>query len=210
MCKKIGDFNEDGYSDILVRSLLGVLHSVLSDGLGGFNSPGSALSGLPAGSIYFNDMNNDGVLDLLALDNLLGILTVSLGNGDGSFASGTTINVGVLPGDLIAVDINHDGFQDVIVLNVGGSSVTVLLGDGLGGLVEAVGQILDDLLGVIGGLIGGLPVAMVSADFNGDCRVDIAIWSDLNEEYVITLNQTGPDPSDLIFCAVFDDLSANL
>jgi hypothetical protein len=50
---EIGDFNEDGYSDILVKSLLGVLHSVLSDGLGGFNSPGSALSGLPTGSIYF-------------------------------------------------------------------------------------------------------------------------------------------------------------
>jgi hypothetical protein len=154
-------------------------------------------------------MNNDGVIDLLVLDNLLGILTVKLGNGDGSFASGTSISVGLLPSDLVSVDINHDGLQDVVVLNVGANSVTVLLGDGLGGVVEAVGQILDDLLGVIGGLGSGLPIAMVSADFNGDCRYDLAIWSDLTGEYIITLNQNGPSLSDLIFCSVFDDMSIN-
>ncbi len=203
----IRDFNGDRFGDFLVKDLLGVLNSVLSDGLGSFQEPDVILSGLPAGNIYFNDLNNDGHLDSLVLDELFGSLEVRLGNGDGSFASGFSFGVGVLPNDLIMLDVNYDGANDVITLNPGSNSINVLLGDGLGGLVEVGGQVLDDLLGEIGGL--GLPVAVVSADFNGDCRYDLAVWDDTIDSYIVTLNQAGPDPAELIFCSVFEDQSAD-
>ncbi len=207
---EIGDFNQDGFGDLLVNDLLGVLHSVLSDGLGGHETPDVSVVGLPIdGMVYFKDMNQDGSMDLIVLDKVLGLLTVRLGNGDGTFATGTSISVGLLPSDLVAVDINHDGFNDVIVINVGDNTATVLLSDGLGGLVVAVGQVLDDLMGVIGGLGAALPIAVVSADFNGDCRYDMAVWSDLTDEYIVTINQDGPDLNDLLFCSRFEDMSAN-
>ncbi len=202
-----GDFNGDGFGDFMVKDLLGVLNSVLSDGLGSFQVPDVTLSGLPTGNIYFNDLNSDGDLDSFVLDELFGLLSVRLGNGDGSFASGFSIGVGALPSDFIMVDINYDGINDVVSVNTGSNSINVLLGDGLGGLVDAVGQVLDDLLGEIGGL--GLPIAVVSADFNGDCRYDLAIWDDITDSYIVTLNQAGPDPAELIFCSVFEDQSAD-
>ncbi|WP_154222444.1 FG-GAP-like repeat-containing protein [Marinicella rhabdoformis] len=205
----VDDVNGDGAGDIMVKGLLGSVYSMLSDGLGGLSLPSLSIAGLPTGNIYFADFNNDGVPDMVALDEVLGLVTLRLGLGDGSYGSGTSVSVGLLPSDLVMVDINGDGSQDVISVNIGDSSLNVLLGDGLGGLVNAVGGILDDLLGVIGGLGVNLPVAVVSADFNGDCRWDLAIWSDLNNEYIITLNQSGPDSSDLIFCSVFEDQSVN-
>ncbi len=202
----LDDYNEDDRADFIVVDLLGNVVELLSDGLGGYNSPTIVIPGLPIGGVYFRDLNDDGFLDMLVLDELLGILSLRLGLGNGGFGNAITMNVGLLPSDLVTVDINRDGNQDVIVINAGDNSATVLLGDGVGGLTELVGNLLDDLLGIIGGL--GLPVAIISADFNGDCRYDLAIWDDLTGNYVVTLNQDGPDPNDLIFCNVFEDMSA--
>lgn len=205
----VADINADGIDDINIKGLLGGLYSILSDGLGGFDAPSLSLGSLPTGNIYFNDFNNDGFPDLVVLDEVLGLVSVRLGLGDGTYGVGTSVNVGLLPSDLVMVDINGDGNQDAITINIGDNSANVLLGDGLGGLVDTVGQLLTDLLGVIGGLGPNLPISVVSADFNGDCRWDVAVWSGLTNEYIITLNQSGPDPSDLIFCSVFEDQSAN-
>lgn len=203
----LDDHNEDDHADFIVVDLLGNVIEILSDGLGGYNTPTIIVPGLPVGGVYFRDIDNDGFLDMLVLDELLGILSLRLGLGNGGFGNAITVNVGLLPSDLVTVDINRDGNQDVIVVNAGDNTATVLLGDGLGGLTELVGNLVEDLLGIIGGL--GLPVAIVSTDFNGDCRLDLAIWDDITDSYVVTLNQSGPDLNDLIFCHVFEDLSVN-
>lgn len=205
----VADVNGDGDGDVIAKGLLGALYTAISDGVGGLSSPALSIGSLPTGNIYFNDFNNDGFPDLVVLDEVLGLVSVRLGLGDGTYGTGTSVNVGLLPSDLVMVDINGDGNQDAITINIGDNSANVLLGDGLGGLVNTVGQLLTDLLGIIGGLGPNLPISVVSADFNGDCRWDMAVWSGLTNEYIITLNQSGPDPADLIFCSVFEDQSAN-
>jgi len=198
----LSDLNADNTVDLIIKDLLGNVHLLLSDGLGSYQAP-SVLAGiLPTGDIYFTDLDHDQVPDMIVLDKLLGILTIRLGNGDGSFLSGVGVSVGLTPTDLVAVDLNLDGNKDLAVVNVGDNSINVLMGDGLGGVVELVGQLLDDLLGIIPAL--GLPSKIVSQDFNSDCRLDVGIWNDLTQSFIIQLNQTGPAPSDLIFCSVFD------
>ncbi len=198
----LSDLNTDGTVDVLVKDVLGTVHLLLSDGMGGYQLPSTLAGVLPTGSIYFADFNNDQTPDMVVLDELLGLLTIRLGNGDGSFLNGVAISVGLTPTDVVAVDLNLDGNTDLAVVNIGDNSINVLIGDGLGGLFELVGQVLEDLLGVIPAL--GLPAAVISHDFNGDCRLDLGVWNDLTQSYTIQLNQTGPDLNDLVFCSVFE------
>lgn len=197
---EIVDLNTDGVLDLVLKDTLGTLHLVLSDG-GTYQVP-STLLGLPLGVIYFTDFNNDQIPDMIVLQEVLGVASVKLGNGDGTFIDGVNLSVGLTPTDLVTVDLNLDGNQDLVVVNLGDESINVFIGDGLGGLVELVGTVLEDLIGILPGL--SLPISLVSGDFNGDCRIDMAIWNSLTESYVIQLNQSGPDPSDLIFCSLFE------
>lgn len=194
--------NNDAHPDILIRDVLGQVYVLLADGLGGFNAELSLPGLLPTGTVYFADHNHDGLVDMLVLDELLGLVTLRLGNGDGSFATGTAIAVGLTPRDLVSVDLNLDGHNDVITVNLGDNSINVLLGDGLGGLVNLVGNLLDDLLGILPTL--NLPAGIVVADFNLDCRPDVAIWNAFSESHSLILNQAGPDALDLIFCHRFE------
>jgi hypothetical protein len=194
--------NDDEHPDILIRDVLGQVYVLLADGLGGFNPEITLPSLLPTGTVYFADHNHDGLVDMLVLDELLGLLTLRSGNGDGSFAAGTHLAVGLMPSGLVSVDLNLDGHQDVITANLGDNTINVLLGDGVGGLMNLVGSVLDDLIGVLPTL--NLPVGVVAEDLNGDCRPDVAIWNQFTESHSVVINQSGPDPQDLIFCNRFD------
>jgi hypothetical protein len=196
------DINGDGFPDMLVKDILGILSVVLSDGLGGFDIPVVVPGVLPTGNIYFADFNNDQLPDMVVLNDALGLTTLQINNGDGTFTSGTSVTVGLLPADMVAVDINYDGHQDMVVVNIGDNTVNVILGDGLGGLTDAVGQVLTDIIGTLPPL--NVPAAVVTSDVNGDCRRDLAIWNNTTEAYVIIINQTGPDPADLIYCSAFE------
>lgn len=199
----LADINADGTVDISVKDVLGTVYVILSDGMGGYNTPTTIAGLLPTGRIFFTDYNHDQIPDMIVLDEILGVVTIRLGNGDGTFLNGVGINVGTTPVDVLSVDLNLDGHRDLAVINVGDNSINVFIGDGLGGLVELVGTVLEDLLGVIPVL--SMPIAIVSADFNGDCRLDIGIWNDLTQSYTVQLNQSGPDPNDLIYCSRFED-----
>lgn len=199
----LSDLNVDSKMDIAIKDILGNVHMLLSDGLGDFSLP-TSIAGIPLGEIQFADMNQDDVPDMIVLDQLLGLVTIRLGNGDGTFLSGVGVSVGLTPTDLIVVDLNLDGNRDLVTVNLGDEEVGVFIGDGLGGLLELVGGLLEELIGIVP--ILDTPLTIISADFNQDCRVDIAVWSDITQSYIVQLNQSGPDENELIFCSVFETL----
>lgn len=198
------DINVDGHLDLLVEDALGSLYRVLSDGLGGFLSPSPSLNSLPTGKLFLADIDGDGVPDVINLDEVLGLLTVRLGLGNSTFDTGISFNTGLLPSDAIIYDINLDGLSDILVVNADGDSIDVYLGDAVDTLLRAPINIIEDLLGTLPIFSG--PIRIVTGDFNSDCVQDYAIWNDLSNDYVLILNQLGPDSNDQIFCSVFETL----
>ena len=166
----LGDFNGDGKIDVAVANAFsGNVSILLGDGAGGF-APGTAVSfgGEPI-AVVAGDFNGDGKLDLVAADLYYNRVFLLTGKGDGTFDVGLPVSVGLAPIALAVADLNRDNRLDLIVANgsVGnttGRSITVLLGNGAGGFG-----------GPIAYATAPSPYAIVTADFNRDGAIDLAV-----------------------------------
>lgn len=134
-----------------------------------------------ANALASGDINNDGLIDLVVSDTpeaspgnpAPGSVTVLLGDRRGGFIASGTTGVGLNPNSISINDFNRDGYQDLVVANQRvNSQLSVLLGNGTGNFLASSG--VD-----AGPAIGGFapePRTVVSSDFNGDGRIDIA-WA---------------------------------
>jgi hypothetical protein len=126
-------------------------------------------------SVATADLNADGNVDILAPyaftpgiapgPATTGILIV-LGDGHGS-GSARNQALGTALKSVVTGDFNGDGKQDVVgTFDDGNTSagVETLLGDGGGGLTESASQ-----------AAGAHPASIVSADFNKDGKLDVAV-----------------------------------
>jgi hypothetical protein len=100
------------------------------------------------------------------------------GVADPSFAPGGPIPVGHLPFSVAAADLNGDAKPDLAVANRRSNDVTVLLGDGAGGFTAAPGSPVE---------VGGQPFSLVTADFNGDGRPDLAVANNTSKDVSVLL-----------------------
>jgi hypothetical protein len=166
------DFNRDGIPDLAVVDdyINGSVNILLGVGDGTFiaasNSPISVPD--PPSWLMIGDVNGDGRPDLVIPSQLGNSLTVLLGNGDGTFAmaSGSPHPVGQNPLMIALGDFNGDGKLDVAVTNANTNDVSILLGNGDGTFADAPGSPFQ---------AGKAPEAIVTADFNGDGNLDLAI-----------------------------------
>lgn len=125
----LGDLNKDGKVDMAVTerggsSFNGQLEIFLNnDGTGTFPTastlyPASALGGAGGDSwpldIEMFDMNGDGNLDLVYLNDDYGTLAVALGNGDGTLSAPTEFPSTEYVAGLALSDVNGDGAMDVL------------------------------------------------------------------------------------------------
>ena len=112
-----------------------------------------------------------------------GGVSVLLGNGDGTFgtAANFPIGGGTVANGLAAGDFNGDGILDIAASNPGppdfhGTNVSVLLGKGDG----AFGPPTDFT-------VGTYPFPIVTADFNADSKLDIAVANYLSASVSVLL-----------------------
>jgi len=164
----VADFNRDGYADIASANTDdGTITILLGDGAGHFNQA----AGSPVASPYFavssiatGDFNRDGNPDLV-LSSTAGT-AVLLGDGAGHFAvaKGLGSSSRIVAGPLILVgDFTGDGVEDLLIGNFG--NIFLALGDGTG----AFGPFMSVPVG------NSQPSALVTADFNGDGKLDFAM-----------------------------------
>jgi len=173
----VGDFNSDGNLDVvLADTFLKVVHVLLGNSDGTFRSAVDYKAGGTSQSIVVGDFNGDGHLDLaLALASppgQVGFAAVLLGNGDGSFQPPVQYPMQVQPVGITAGDFNGDGIVDLAVANYCGSDTTC---SGPGTVAILIGH--GDGTFTNGGnfSVQYHPVFVLSADFNGDGRLDLAV-----------------------------------
>ncbi len=127
----VGDFNGDGKADLAVANEnSAVLTILLGNGDGTFTaaaSPSSGASGSAPQSVTVTDLNGDGKVDLVVVNQNTNSITLLLGNGDGTFAVSAGPTVGTNPDRTAIADFNGDGVVDLAVTNVSDGTISVLL-----------------------------------------------------------------------------------
>lgn len=168
----ISDFNGDGIADMAVLNSDGTLSVFLGDGKGGLTlqKPITLPAGGPS-AIATADFNLDGKADLALANSGNNTVNIMLGDGTGNFTAGPAVATsGQTLVAIAAGDFNRDGIPDVAVVGSGNGAgipgtLTILLGDGTGAL-SSFGSPASP---------GNFADVIVTADFNGDGYLDLAV-----------------------------------
>jgi ELWxxDGT repeat protein len=193
----VEDLDGDTDADIVVaHNGQGTVSVLLGNGAGEFAAaPGGPFSvgGTNIGpwDVEVGDLNGDGKPDV-ATSNVSGngLVSVLLGDGAGGFSPAVGSPFGGSSSEhysLAIADVNLDGKPDLTTVGFRTHQALTLLGDGSGGFAP-------DPEGPIG--IGAGPAEVVTDDFNGDLKPDLAVANFVSEDVSVLLNTTPGYPND--------------
>ena len=183
----VGDFTGNGNLDLAVANALASpdIDISLGFGDGAFNQAPTPADPASAFMPVVGDFNGDGKLDLAVTAGFYANppqdkVAILLGNGDGTFTAGQTptFATGSSPVGIVTADFNGDGKLDLAIANYYGNSVTILLGNGDGTFTPATGSPIT---------VGINPIAVTSADFNSDGKVDLVVANQTDNTLTILL-----------------------
>ena len=139
----LGDFNEDGYTDVIgTRSAGSVGHYtfeivlLLNEGDGTFVTQVLGNYDHGVGDCVVADVNGDGHADLAAVGQAVEVL---FGRGDGTFEAPVQYAKGCNSGILAAGDMDEDGWVDLVVAGNSPNGLSVLLQDPPG--IQKTGEV---------------------------------------------------------------------
>jgi len=171
-----GDFNEDGYEDIITAAYDAEVF--LGNGTGHYlpfdtngdskSSRHDLLDGVSKGdtSMASHDFDNDGHLDLVISSSSNSNVRFLKGKGNGLFESKQSFNVGEVPQDLVIADFNVDGKMDVATANRRTNDISILLGHGDGMFADAIAIDAEQS-----------PHSLAVADFDNNGFPDVVVLS---------------------------------
>ena len=160
----LGDFSGNGQTEYVLSNTsidqLSIQYAETQSFVQGRND------GLQApGAVAVADLNGDGKLDIIVLNQGENDLLVYLGLGGNRFAAPLRFFTGTDPVGLTVADLTGSGMPDLIVTNAGSNDLTVFIGVGQGAnwTLEPRPRLR----------VGNDPVSTTVADVNGDGIPDI-------------------------------------
>ncbi|MEG4842206.1 DUF4347 domain-containing protein, partial [Microcoleus sp. B9-D4] len=160
----VGDFNNDGNSDLVTaNNLTNNVSLLLGNGDGTFGTATYFGVGSSPYTVAVGDFNGDDNSDLATANQYSNDISILPGNGNGTFGAATTLSVGSNPYFVLVGDFNKDGKSDFATANYGDSSVSILLQNADGTFAPATNF-----------TVGNSPNYIALGDFNGDNNADLA------------------------------------
>jgi len=174
-CAVAGDFNGDGYTDIVasnqgvVSDTVWTMSVLLNDGAGGFLSHRQDTLHAPVLSLATGDFNGDGYPDVILINENDNEVTVRINSGDGHFGNEIIYAAAVMPTSATIVDLDNDGDLDAAIGCYGPDAVQIFKNNGYGSFT------LDGEYDA-----HHRPWSIQSADLNADGYMDLAVacWGD--------------------------------
>ena len=159
---------------------------VLGNGDGTFQAPSPASTvGNAPGFLAAADLNNDGKLDLVVVNSISHNVSVLLGKGNGMFQPAVNYNTGQSAVAALIADFNRDGKLDIAVANLGGTP-----GDGTGSVPLLFGNGNGTFHPIPAVIAGSNPSFLVTSDFNGDGKPDLAVLNNGANNVTILINMS--------------------
>jgi len=173
-----GDFNSDGYPD-LVKSdeSANDVTVFMNSPCGTFTSTGSYAPGGPT-ALCTGDFDGDGDLDVAVAHRSTNDVTLLINDGTGTFtvSSGFPASPGAV-GPIASVDLNGDHKLDLVIVNGIYDSVTVLMNSSGGTFAAPTSYFVPDG-----------PKAVVLADLDLDGHTDVATVNYFSYDVSILMN----------------------
>jgi Ca2+-binding RTX toxin-like protein len=177
----VGDFNRDGFLDLVMDSGVSGVSILLGTGTGSFGAPTSFGVGRYPASVAVGDFNADNNLDIATANIGTNNVSILLGTGTGSFGGASNFGVDGNARSVAVADFNRDGFLDIATANYTlNNNVSILLGTGTGSFATATN------FGV-----GSMPISVAVGDFNKDGNPDLASANNGSGSNVSILLGTG-------------------
>jgi hypothetical protein len=181
----VGDLDDDDRPDIVAANLMNDAVTVhLQDPARAATfldqMPLATGIGSRPRAVAVDDLDGDGMADIVAVAEDDETLEVFVGTGAGAFAAAVEHPVGPQPYDVALADFDGDEAMDAVVANLGEGSVSVLSGDGAAGFAAEVRHDVSEAIS------GQGPRSVAVGDFDGDLQLDILAASfDANEVSVL-------------------------
>ncbi|MEY2916896.1 MAG: hypothetical protein RIS73_610, partial [Bacteroidota bacterium] len=187
----IADLDDDGKSDITTTNYgyntIAVLRNISIGDSIIFAPKLDFVTGNTPYSISTADFNGDGKKDIVISNATSASISIYINTstpGNISFNSKVDFTVGNNPISISASDLDNDGKIDVIVANSGSNTISVLRNTTTSGVLSFAPK--------IDYTVSNSPVCIITGDFDGDSKKDIAAVSSLSDRefYIIPNNST--------------------
>lgn len=185
----VADLNGDGRPDIVTADSSGSgtgtgTVSVLRNNGAGFDPAQAFTVGFNPVSVKLVDVNGDGTLDIVSVDQLSNQVSILTNNGVGGFGVASAQPVaGTSPGALAVADLNGDGQLDLVTVDAGNAGVSVLLNAGPGANTPPA---QTGALAPLPNVLSNTAVVLSSAQF-------LQGYTDANGDALSVANVTSPD-----------------